>query len=106
MTEVKNEMLCGTIDSTLKNINLVGEMKVSKEGILMSIQSGMVYDVTSTIANKKYIGSFNVSNDAMNPSSDTRSISINISDISRMSDVSAAIVGCLTDIEAKYKPAV
>ena len=68
MTEVKNEMLCGTIDSTLKNINLVGEMKVSKEGILMSIQSGMVYDVTSTIANKKNIGSYNVSNDEMNPS--------------------------------------
>lgn len=104
MTEVKNEMICGTIDSTLNKVNLTGEMKVSKEGILMSIQSGMVYDITDSSANKKYIGSFSVTNDPMNPSSDARSISMNVSDITKMAAVSSAIVACLTDIETKYKP--
>lgn len=103
MTEVKNEMICGTIESTLNKVNLTGEMKVSKEGVLMSIQSGMVYDVTDNSADKKYIGSFSVMSDPVSPESGIRSISMNISDISKMSAVSSAITACLTDIESKYK---
>lgn len=106
MTEIKNEMICGTIDSTLDKINLTGDMKVSKEGVLMGIQSGMVYDVTKNVAEKKYIGSYSVTTDPMNPSADTRSISMNISDITKMAAVSSAILACLQDIETKYRPTV
>lgn len=103
MTTIVNEQICGTIDSTTDNINLSGEMRVSKDGILMSIQSGMIYDTTDSIQDKKYVGSFNVSNDTMNPASDKRSIGINITDITLMPAASTAIIACLNDIEAKYK---
>lgn len=106
MTEIKNEQICGTIDSTLDNINLTGEMKVSKEGILTSIQSGMVYDTINKSSEKKYLGSYSVTTDPMNPTADKRSISMNISDITKMAEVSAAIIACLKDIETKYKPVV
>lgn len=106
MTEIKNEMICGTIDSSLEKVSLTGEMKVSKEGILMSIQSGMVYDVTNNAIEKKYLGSYSVTTDPMNPSAETRSISMNISDITKMGAVSNAIIACLKDIENKYKTTV
>lgn len=106
MTTILNESIAGTIDSTLEKINITGDMKVSTEGVLLSIQSGMVYDTTSSVIDKKYIGSYNVSNDMMDPSSDKRSISINISDITKMSAVTEAILACLKDIEDKYKPTV
>lgn len=95
-------MICGTIDSTLNNINLNGDMKVSKEGILSSVSGGSIYDTTNPADPKKYVGSYNIMVDAMD--SDKRSISINVSDINLLVKASAAINGMIVDIETKYKP--
>lgn len=102
MTTVLNEMICGTIDSTLNNINLNGDMKVSKEGILSSVSGGSIYDTTNPSDPKKYVGSYNIMVDVMD--SDKRSISINVSDINLLVKASAAINGMIVDIETKYKP--
>lgn len=101
MTTILNEMICGTIDSTTGNINLSGELKVTKEGKLMSISGGSIYDVTDGTDSKKYLGSYNITPDSMEP--DKKSIYVNVSDFMKLAEASAAISAMITDVEDKYK---
>lgn len=101
MTTILNEMICGTIDSTTGNINLSGDLKVTKDGNISSINSGSIYDVTDGTESKKYIGSYNITPDAMEPSK--KSIYINVSDFTKLAEASTAITTMITDIENKYK---
>lgn len=100
MTNIVNEMTCGNIELTYENINLTGDIKVSKAGELHSIAGGTVYEITSADAQKQYLGSFNISKDQMTAK---RNISININDIAKVSIVASAIEQIITDIENKYK---
>lgn len=102
MTTITNEQICGSIKSTTGDIALSGEIKVSKAGMLMSIANGQVYDNSDPGNLNKYIGSYAVNNDYMNPSVDNRSVSINITDVSKLAVVSTAVTAAITEIEAKY----
>lgn len=101
MTTIMNEMICGTIDSTYEGINLSGDMRVSKDGDLQSVNGGSIYDTTSSSDPKKYIGSYNIMIDSMD--STKRSISINVSDVSLMVKAANAINAMISDIENEYK---
>lgn len=103
MTNIMNEMICGTVDSTLNNINLTGDMKVTKEGVLTSISGGSIYDTTKSSEAKEYIGSYNIMTDTMDSSK--RSISINMSNTNLMVKAVTAINSMISDIETKYRPA-
>lgn len=100
MTTVTNEMICGDIDSTLENINLTGDMKVSKEGVLTSISGGSIYDTSNVSDPKRFIGSYNIAPDPS--AADKRSIYVNVSDISMLSLAAEAINAMIVDLEAKY----
>lgn len=102
MTTIMNEMICGTIDSNLNGINLTGDLKVSKDGVIASVSGGSIYDTTNAADPKKYIGSYNITPDPMDSSK--RSISINVSDITLMVKSATTINAMLVDIENKYKP--
>ena len=100
MTTVTNEMICGTVDSSLNGINLTGELKVTKEGKVQSINSGIIYDTTNSADPKKYIGSYSINADTSDYTK--RSISINISDTALMVKSVTAINTMITDLETKY----
>lgn len=104
MTNVMNEMICGTVDSTLDGINLNGDLKITKEGVISSINGGSIYDTTDSANPKRYIGSYNISPDSMDLTK--RSISINVSDINLMIKSATTINAMLVDLETKYKPTV
>lgn len=104
MTEILNEMICGTINSVQGSMSITGELKVSKEGVISKIDGGSIYImIDGTEETKQYIGSFNVqsSSDINNPNG--RSISMNIQNLEHLSEASEAINTMLKEIEDLYK---
>lgn len=100
MTNILNEMICGTINFNDDNIQLTGDMKITRDGLLQSVNSGLIYDTTSTTEQKKYIGSYTIKPDSTEQTK--RSISINVSELELMFKVASAINNMITDIESKY----
>lgn len=100
MTNILNEMICGSVNFSEDNIQLTGDMKITKDGVLQSINSGLIYDVTDAEAQKKYIGAYTIKPDINEQTK--RSISININELELMAKVATAIDNMIKDIESKY----
>lgn len=94
-----NEMTCGTVETIVENITITGEIKVNKSGELHSISGGTIYEVVDAVAQKQYLGSFNVTRDNM---TNKRNVSINVNDVTQVSTIATAIQHMITDIEVKY----